>query len=274
MRGHRDLRRVAALALFCAVLALLLPWRVPSLLFALPLALFLPGYALTLAIFARRPLERAQTLLLALGLSLSVLALGALPLNYVPDGIGPVSWAALLALVTLCGCRAAALRRPRVSSSSTQVQRFFPLWGGQRVALGGGAWSVGALLGALACVAASLVITFSTTGAERANGYTALWLLPPTPRDAAAGGARVGVESNEQKQAAYRLQVQIGDRPTETVRSFSLDPGETRVLKLTPQSPQPGAIPVRAKLYRQDGVVPGDVYRRVSGWLAEPERSR
>ena len=265
MRGHRDLRRIAALALLCALLAPLLPPKVLSLAFALPLALFLPGYSLTLAIFARHPIERPQILLLGLGLSLSVLALGALLLNYVPGGIGPVSWALLLLLVTLCGCGTAARRRPKnLANPPSRSSR-------PRITKN----AVGLVGGALACTVVAFALTFSTTSAKHADGYTALWLLPPTPRDAAAGGARVGVNSEEQKRTAYRLRVRVADRPGEIVRSFSLDPGETRVLKLTPSSPAaPGAtIPVGAKLFLQ-GKDPRDVYRRVSGWLVEPERSR
>jgi uncharacterized membrane protein len=263
MRGHRDLRIVAALALVCALLAPLLPVEALSLLFALPLAFFLPGYALAAATFARRPIERPQLLLLSLGLSLCVLALGALLLNYVPGGIGPVSWAILLALVVLNGCRVAALRRPKVRAKG-------PVQGRVRPRLG--AASASLLIGALLCTTAALAIAFTTRPAEHADGYTALWLLPPAPKDAAAGGARVGVNSEEQKPAEYRLQVRVADRD-EIVRSFSLDPGETRVLKLGP--PEAGAarpVAVRALLFRRNK--DGDVYRRVSGWLAEPEPSR
>ena len=55
MRGHRDLRGAATAALACALLALLLPFAPLSLLFAAPLAFFLPGYAITCAAFAKRP---------------------------------------------------------------------------------------------------------------------------------------------------------------------------------------------------------------------------
>lgn len=263
MRGHRDLRIAAALALVCALLAPLLPVEVLSLLFALPLAFFLPGYALTAATFARRPIERPQLLLLSLGLSLCVLALGALLLNYVPGGIGPVSWAILLVLVVLNGCRVAALRRPKAHAGDSGPGRPKP-----RLS----APAAGLLIGALLCTTAALALTFTTRSAEHADGYTALWLLPPTPTDAAAGGARVGVSSEEQKPASFRLRVRVADRD-EIVRDFSLDPGETRVLKLgPPQAGSAGPVAVKALLFRRNK--DGDVYRRVSGWLAEPEPSR
>ena len=46
MRGHADLRAAVAAALLCAVPALLLPLAGMRVLFALPLTLFLPGYAI------------------------------------------------------------------------------------------------------------------------------------------------------------------------------------------------------------------------------------
>jgi uncharacterized membrane protein len=260
VRGHRDLRIVATLTLACALLAPLLPVEWLSLLFALPLAFFLPGYALVAATFARRPIERPQMLLLSLGLSLCVLALGALLLNYVPGGIGPVSWAVLLVLVVLNGCRVAALRRPNArASAKTAVKPSLRLSG----------TAAGLLIGALLCTTAALALTFTTTPAKHADGFTALWLLPPAPRDAPQGGARIGVSSEQQKTVRYRLQVRVGDRPGEIIRRFSLDPGETRVLKLgSPASASSEAVAVRALLFRDDK--PGDVYRRVSGWLAQP----
>jgi len=260
MRGHRDLRIVATLTLACALLAPLLPVEWLSLLFALPLAFFLPGYALVAATFARRPIERPQLLLLSLGLSLCVLALGALLLNYVPGGIGPVPWAVLLALVVLNGCRVAALRRPSARARSSAAAKPRPRLSKT---------AAGLLAGALLCTTAALVLSFTTTSAQHAEGFTALWLLPPTPRDAPKGGARIGVNSEEQKPVSYRLQVRVGDRPGEIVRRFSLDPGETRVLKLrAPASASGKAVAVRALLFR--GEKTGNAYRRVSGWLAEP----
>jgi uncharacterized membrane protein len=262
VRGHRDLRAAVGLTLVCALLAPLLPVEWLSLLFALPLAFFLPGYALVAATFARRPIERPQLLLLSLGLSLCVLALGALLLNYVPGGIGPVSWAVLLALVVLNGCRVAALRRPapRAGAKAAAMPNLRPTKG-----------AAGLLIGALLCTAAALALTFTTTSAKHADGFTALWLLPPTPRDAPQGGARVGVSSEQQRPSSYRLQVRVGDRPGEIIRRFSLDPGETRVLKLDPPASTAGkAVAVRALLFR-DGS-PNSIYRRVRGWLAKPSR--
>jgi Protein of unknown function (DUF1616) len=265
VRGHRDLQIVTATTLICAVMSPLLPIQILSLLFALPLALLLPGYALSAAIFARRKVGPTQFAVLSLGLSLCVLALGALLLNYLPGGIGPVSWAVLLALIALNGCRVAALRRPPAEKAPTQRAR--PQL---RLTAAGS----GFLAGALLCTAAALALSFTTVSAKHADGYTALWLLPPAPVDTAAGGARVGVDNEQQQRTSYILRVRIGGEPGEMVRSFSLDPAETRVLKLAPTPQRPSGAPTRvsAELFLQRK--PEHVFRRVSGWLTQPRAER
>src|SRR5262249_13936171 len=112
VKGHRDLELATRGAIICALAALILPLEALRVAFAVPLALFLPGYAIAAASFARRPLVGPPLLLLSIAFSFCVLALGALPLNYVPGGVQELSWALLLLLVILNGCRLAALRRP------------------------------------------------------------------------------------------------------------------------------------------------------------------
>ena len=107
-----ELRRVGVAAALCAVGALLMPFEAVRLLFAAPLALFLPGYAIAAACFSRGSLDRPRFLLVSLVLSLSMLALGGLVLNYMPGGIRPLSWALLLLLVTGVGCWVATRRWP------------------------------------------------------------------------------------------------------------------------------------------------------------------
>jgi uncharacterized membrane protein len=238
------------------------PVEAISLPFAAPLALFLPGCALTAAIFARRRLDGFQFLILSFGLSLATLALGALLLNYAPGGIRPLSWALLLWLITAGACRAAALRR---TAQMTGVIAWPRLWPGRAAA--------SLLGGALLAAGAALALAFVTTSAKNADGYTALWLLPPGSHGTKAGGARIGISSQEQKRTAYRLRVRVGDGRSKIVHDFSLDPGQTRIVGLRPRPGFAGSrTPVKAVLsLRKD---PGAPYRRVSGWLAKPGESR
>lgn len=218
MKGHGDLRRVAWGSLLCAVVALALPWPAASLVFAAPLALFAPGYAIVAATFARRPLDRAPRLVLSLTLSLAVLALGGLFLDYL-GGIHGFSWAALLLLVVVGCCRAAALRReggPRPSPPR------LPRPSGLEAALG---------LGAIAVVVAALVLASTNLPAKSAVGYTELWIVPRAESEGSE--AEVGVKSQEQQTTEYDLGVRIG-KDQLIRRSFALAPGEETVVVVGP----------------------------------------
>ncbi|HVY78147.1 MAG TPA: DUF1616 domain-containing protein [Solirubrobacterales bacterium] len=256
MRGHRDLRLVGALALACALLALAIPWTGPSLVFAAPLLLFLPGYAVTAAAFGRRQLERPQMLLLAIALSLAVLTLGSLLLNYL-GGIHPLSWALLELLVVLASCRVAAVRR---GNPGGPPRWRLPRPRGVEAAM---------LLGAAAAAIVALVLSASAVPAGDALGYTQLWILPK----AGSGGSEavVGVRSQEQRSADFDLRIRIG---TERVlrRSFRLAPGEGRQVRLRAPTGGEGEVPVVATLLRHNR--PFAVYRRVRGSLSSPGETR
>jgi hypothetical protein len=256
MKGHGDLRLLAAAALLCAVLALLIPLSGVALVFAAPLVLILPGYAITAAAFARRGLPWPQFLLLSLALSLATLVLGSLLLNYA-GGIHPLSWAILLLLVVLGACRVAAMRRGDSAKGPAWPR---PRPRGPQLAM---------LLGAVAMAVVALVLGSSAVPAKDALGYTQLWILPT----AGSGGskAQVGVRSEQQSSVNFDLRVRIGaDRLLR--RSFRLAPGETRLVKLRAPPGSSGVIPVVATLLRHNR--PFKVYRRVKGSLAAPGRSR
>jgi hypothetical protein len=257
VRGHRDLQIASASSLVCVLVALLVPLETVRLVFAAPLALLLPGYAITTACFARRRLERPQLMVLSLALSLATLALGGLALNYVPGGIRALSWAVLLLLVVLNGCRVAALRRPPRAEPP-----MFP-----RPRLGGAGSAL--LLAGLSAAVAAVALSFATLPAKNAIGYTQLWALPEPGSKGTE--IQVGVGSEEQDQASYYLLVRVGDRPL-VRRDIHLGPGEAQVIRLRPELPATGGpVPVIATLLRQNS--PTRVYRRVKNWLSAPAPS-
>lgn len=260
MRRHADLRAAVAAAIACAALALLLPFGWLRLVFAAPLALLLPGYAIAAVTFVRRPLGRPQLLLMSLALSLMTLALSGLLLNYAPGGVRAGSWALLLVAVVIAGSLAAARRRgPGPSWQLGSVRR--PRVTAVQAVLG--------LLG-LALAVGALVLAFATLPAKNALGYTQLWMLP---RADGVAGVRIGVASDEQQQQDYRLRVAFGNRAKPIERQLSLAPGESRILRLDTAQPAKGeAVPVYASLFRQDQ--PGSIYRRVSGWVPARKASR
>jgi uncharacterized membrane protein len=251
MRGHRDLRLIVALSIACAIVAVVIPFEAIRLTVAAPLCLVLPGYAVTAAIFASRRLDRGRLAVLALGMSLIVLVLCALLLNYVPGGIRDLSWALILLAVIVGSSRWAAIqRRPR-------TQPFFS-WPRLRVSSADRALLVGAALAAVA----ALVVSARVLPADSAVGYTRLWML--TNKESSA--VRIGVGSEEQHRAHYRLLVKMSGRVLMR-RRLALDPGEERLL-LLPLARTEGKEPQRlaASLYREGS--PRDLYRRVTTWIA------
>ena len=74
------------------------------------LILFLPGYSVTEILFFKRELDEIATVVLSIGLSLAIVSLVGLVLNYTPFGIRPLPIAFSLAGLTIV-LLALALRR-------------------------------------------------------------------------------------------------------------------------------------------------------------------
>jgi uncharacterized membrane protein len=261
MRGQRDLTLVVLGAIACTLLALAIPVDWIAVLFAAPVALVFPGYAIAALSFARRPLEVPQLLALTVGLSLAVLALGALLLNYVPGGLRAESWAVFLVLLTVAACRGAALRRRPEAARRHQPQARRPRIGAIPAAL----FTAGAAL-----AVAAIAVSFVAFEGDDAIGYTELWMQPlDSSRES---GVRVGIGSDEQRRTSYRLLVHFRAGRDPYSSRFSLDPGESIVRRVPVVSPSAGQRNrVMATLYRADQ--PGQPYRRVTGWVL-PEAGR
>lgn len=251
MKVDRDLLRVAAAALVCAAVCVLVPVTAVREIAAIPLCLFLPGYALTAAIFARTALPGPHRLLLSLTLSLAALVLGTLLLNYMPGGIRESTWVVFLLVVVLGGCILAGWRR---SEGPRRASR--PMSG---AGVGIGGWvRLGA---ALLLAGAAIAIAWTPFNAENAVGYTQFWMLPGR-----TGDFRLGVRSQEHDATTYRVVLDSGKRRTTVASGLALEPGQSRVFRLTTTPSRSGkGQQLTALLFLQDQ--PGKPYRRVTGIL-------
>jgi uncharacterized membrane protein len=251
MRSHGDLRLTVAVTFICAVVAAIFPVDFIRLLFAIPLCLFLPGFAIASATTARRPIERPQLLIMSIGLSLAVLAISSLLLNYV-GGLRTGPWALLLALVVLAGCMVAAIRRQYTPKEWTLELRRPPLLITLLVAVG------------LLATAGAVVLAFTPVEAKHVVGYTEMWMLPTAQGDAT--GVKVGVGNEGHARTGYGLIVHFRGRAKLGIRRLVLDPGERKVMLLpTPAPPAAGRIRVVATLYLRNR--PNIPYKRVTGWI-------
>jgi hypothetical protein len=241
---------VAAVA--CALVAALVPLEIVRLIAALPLALFLPGYAIVAAAFGSSELATPKRLALSVATSLTVLVLGTFVLNIFPFGLTTASWAVLLPLVVIAACRGAALRRGRPAVSAERRSAPLPRPSFAAVAIGAVA---------LAIASAAIALAQKPLPADDAVGFTALWMLPTDAREDAVA---VGVTSSQQHPASYRLEVSRGKNQSKTYR-IHLDPGEERAFELAVPPRPSGRTHVVASLYRE--AKPQKLYRRVTSWL-------
>jgi uncharacterized membrane protein len=247
-----DLVSVCALAAVAMTVTLMAPDSgVARVLIILPLVLFAPGYAITAAAFAARPLGGPERLLFSLGLSLAVAVLGGLSLHWTSLGLRPAAWAIVLGNTTLVVSLVALVRRWRRRADE-------PLPGAPRLTLAQGAQlALAALL-----VGGALLLAREGAVQQRATGFTQLWMLPPA--EASQDIVRLGVSNRETSATRYRLLVISGGTIIGSWPSITLGPTEQWEATVTVPQTQPRAATVEATLYRLD--VPDTAYRHVVYW--------
>jgi uncharacterized membrane protein len=253
MRGHRDLHWVCGAAIVCAALSLVIPIQVISFIFLAPLVFFLTGYAILAAALPRWRVEATLRGAASLGISLAVLALGGLVLNYV-GGLRPLPWALLLVVIVIGCARLAALSRPRDGGPRL---RFTPPRAG--------ALSVLAVILGLLAAGTGLALAFHPVSADHAVGYSELWI----DTGASADSFRVGVGNQEHTAVDYGIIARVVGAEA-VVRHVELKPGERQALTMPVEGrTKAGPLLVGVTLYREG--FPNQPYRRVSGWV--PSRS-
>ncbi len=248
-RQSSDLLIVAILAIVCALSVLLLA-SVPLLrvLGALPLVLFLPGYAIT-ACLPQRALERVARLLVTLGLSIALTILLGLALYGVGIKLQSMAWASALAVITLIACGLAARLKPaaKVEEPAARLSLHFD-W--RNVALLGVAVVIGGLAMGIARLPAP---------ASGVSGYTTLWMIPA--RDGSAGKYEMGITNYEFDTVTYHLQLMADGHPLQDWPELKLAPGETWTSSIVLPSDRTTTGSIEAMLYRLDN--PNVIYRQV-----------
>lgn len=242
---------VAAVAVLLAALFTLLTVNNSALrvVFALPLVLVVPGYAITTALWSRHMLKSVERLLFSVGLSLSVVILGGLVLNLTRWGLQAGSWAVMLGGITL-GASAVALLRWR---NDVAVPAVPP---GARFNLREGLLLAFAAVG----VAAAVGLARFPAPQQGVQGYTVLGMVPAADRDQQA--VRVGVYSKEFSSIQYRLDLEVNDQVVQQWALIELNPGGTWENVVQLPAEQLNAQKVEAVLYRVDD--PTSVYRQVT----------
>ena len=250
---HRngDLAAAAALAGLAALVVEVVSNVPARVVFALPLLLVLPGYSVAAATFGLRRVSVSHLIMLTIGLSLAVAALGGLLLDVMHFGLGRRSWPLFALCVVWSSCEIA--RRHRASTAGGDGFVSFLRVRRLHVVL---------LLVAGTIAAGTVAFARTPLRAGDARGYTALWLLPGPAHHRTT--LRLGVASAEQHSTRYRLEIWERGRLFEDRENIVLKPGDALRLKIqAPAAHRPAAV--TALLFRSND--PHRVYRMARVWL-------
>jgi Protein of unknown function (DUF1616) len=241
---NRDLIAAAAASLASlGLMALPVDGLVKELLLV-PLVLFIPGYALSAAMFPAA-LGRSERLVYSISLSVAAAALGGLVWQ-LAFGLERFSWAAILTAVTLTSC-AVALRR-RVSIPPRRIPS------SPRLTLPGAATVVGIVAAVALAVFAVGTATEGLQDQRAESNFTALWIVPA--RAGGTMGAKVRVSNHQGAVHQYRLLVTGAGQ---TLREWDGRLGARQQLQLNLGAALiPTGARLVASLYRD-----GTLYRRV-----------
>lgn len=210
----RGLLLAAALAVAAAVVLLLpLPaWL--QFVFLAPLALVLPGYALSYALFPPGTLPIAERCVYVFVLSLSVAAMGGVVLQLV-FGLDQALWALLEVTVTLVAVAVALRRRALLPIQKPGADRLSA--GARRQ---GARYGLLAALGfALAAALAVFAVASASDGVREQQArqvFASLWAVPLGGEVGEPVPVRVGVW-NHGARSSYRLRVTGGEQILEQI---------------------------------------------------------
>ena len=244
-RREADLVLVVACSLALAIIIVVLPFAQPArVVLGLPFIFFFPGYTLTAALFPRHddadPIERIA---LSLGLSITVVPLISLMLNYSPWGIRLDLVLVLVTLfIVLTATAGLILRRmlPVDEAFSVTVDIRLPRW--SQVRLADRLLAVGMML---ALVAVGLTAYITATSLRSSDSFTEFYVLGPGgkaegyPSQLRVGETAtvvLGIVSHEGQDTANRVTIMIDGETTNSIENLSLSDGDRwlEAVSLTP----------------------------------------
>jgi uncharacterized membrane protein/LysM repeat protein len=267
-----DLITATACALATVAVVLLVPTLEPiRIVLGLPFILLLPGYVLVAALYPRKgdldPIERVA---LSFGLSIAIVPLIGLALNYSPWGIRLNPILAFVSLFIVMGAGVAVYRRRAVPAEEAfAINVSLPRW--SQVGL---ARVAAVLIVVLCSVGFGAAAAFLATSRGSSERFSEFYILGPGgkaegyPRTLELGDSMtviLGVVNREGEDAGYTIEATVDKKPAELTDSLRLKDGERweRPMTLVPNQAR-NSQEVEFMLYK-DGV--SGVYRAVHLWV-------
>lgn len=270
-----DLVIAAACALVTVAVVLLLPSLEPiRIVLGLPFVLLLPGYVLVAVLYPRKedldPIERTA---LSFGLSIAIVPLIGLALNYSPWGIRLNPILAFVSLFIVMGAGAAMYRRQALPAEEAfAISVPLPGWSQVRLAT-----VAQAVVVVLCLIGFGAAVAFLMTSRGSSESFTEFYILGPDgraegyPRTLELGDSLtviLGVVNREGDDAAYEIEATVDGQVAVLIDSVRLEDGERWEELVTLVPNQAGnSQKVEFLLYREemDGV--DEPYRAVHLWV-------
>lgn len=241
-RGSRDLARTGAASVASLILMVLPVGGLVKALALTPMVLFLPGYAISAAMFPPGTIARSERLVYTVCLSVGAAALGGLLWQLFFD-LNRGTWAFLLVTITLVAVGIAQRRRVSRSSSPTERIPLLPRMGLPTVL---------AMLAATVLTVVAVDTASDGLREQRAEArFTALWIVPGK----SAGSVEVGIWNHQAAVHTYRLILERDGTTQEQWRG-RLGAHENEQVELGPADLS-GTGPLTVSLYKD-----GALYRR------------
>jgi uncharacterized membrane protein len=229
MRYADDLVAISAASACLLAIIAWLPDAPVRVVLGLPFVLFFPGYTLIAALYPRRDdLDGIERLALSLGLSLAVVPLIGLVLNYLPWGIRLLPILTGLTLFIAACSVAAARRRAQLPPSERFAADIRPILQAARAL----PWPTIGLSAAAIGLVLFLGFRFGVLGGSRVGEtFTEFYVLGPAgkaegyPQRVFAGEeaeVMLGIVNHEARQARYTVQIRAGEDLLRTLGPITL----------------------------------------------------
>ena len=260
------------LVIALVTIIILFPSNILRIILGLPFLLFFPGYTLVAALFTRKEgMGSVERVALSFGLSIAVVPLIGLILNYTPWGIRTEPVLYSVALFILISSIIAWLRRSRLPEPERfgiEFQMRLPGWGG-------GAWDrVLSIILALTILGALGTLGYAIASPKVGERFTEFYIeglegkaadYPEELVVGEEGKVIVGIINREHETVIYRVVVTIGEVKKNDVGPVTLDHDGKweEIVGFTPGKAGDNQK-VEFLLYRQGQ---NEVYQRLHLWV-------
>ena len=234
LRGKYDLLAIIALTALLTICIVSVTSNIPRVIIGLPFILFFPGYALTAALFRRKDaLSNIERIALSIGLSLAIVPLMGLALNYIWE----ISLYPILvsnAGFTVIMCAVALFRRQRLPPQDRfepQIDVRLPRWS-QQSRLDRVLTIILAIV-ALGAICSAIYVVAHPKPGERFTEFYLLGLggtAEYLPHDMALGADAdviVGIANREGKDVTYQVRVSLDSTEVRAIDGVALQDGGT-----------------------------------------------